>query len=48
MENESVVNKRERKFPHKELTYKIIGTTMEMHKEIGYGFLEAAYTDIKK
>lgn len=28
---------------HKELSYKIIGLAMEVHKNLGYGFLEKVY-----
>jgi GxxExxY protein len=30
-------------FPHKELTKQIIGAAFEVHKELGYGFLEKVY-----
>jgi GxxExxY protein len=33
----------EESFPHKELTYKIIGCAMEVHRHFGYGFLEKVY-----
>lgn len=28
-------------FPHKEVTYNIIGIAMRIHRELGSGFLEA-------
>ena len=28
---------------HKELVYKIVGCAMEVHRELGYGFLEKVY-----
>jgi GxxExxY protein len=32
-------------YPHKEETYKIIGLAMEVHRQLGMGFLEIVYKD---
>ncbi|MFH1777667.1 MAG: hypothetical protein ABH952_08955 [Candidatus Omnitrophota bacterium] len=39
----SVVNKRENEYPYKDLTCKIIGAAMEVHKELECGFIELDY-----
>lgn len=31
---------------YKELSYKIIGLAMEVHRELGYGFLEKVYENV--
>ena len=33
----------EQKIFHKELSYKIVGLAMQVHTELGYGFLEKVY-----
>lgn len=40
-----MVNREEKEFPFKDLTYKIIGAGMEVHKELGCEFLEAVYEE---
>jgi GxxExxY protein len=34
---------RDGKFPHKETTHAIIGAAFEVHKHLGYGYLEKVY-----
>lgn len=36
------------KLIYKDLTYKIIGLAMEVHNELGYGFLEKVYENAMK
>ena len=33
-------------FPHKDLTYKIIGIAMEIHRELGPAFKETVYEEV--
>ena len=37
------LNDMEENFLYKEETYKIIGALIEVHKTLGFGFLEAVY-----
>lgn len=37
------LNKNDDKIVHKDLSYKIIGLAMQVHKELGHGFLEKVY-----
>lgn len=33
------------RYPHRELTEKVIGAAFEVHRELGHGFLEKVYED---
>jgi GxxExxY protein len=37
------MNTNENKIQYKDLSYKIVGLAMEVHNELGYGFLEKVY-----
>ena len=37
------INSNKEKILHKELSYKIVGLAMEVHSQLGYGFLEKVY-----
>ena len=40
---EFLIMKSGKQFPHKQLTYDIIGIAMEVHTELGHGFAERVY-----
>jgi GxxExxY protein len=39
------IMKKMKNYPHWDLTYKIIGLCMEVHRKLGHGFLETVYKD---
>lgn len=45
IESPEISYERNERFPMKDETYKIIGLAMEVHRELGKGFLEIVYKD---